>query len=173
MTLTNLPRCLLHPHEHKGIYGVLLRNQEKLILASQPVRNCNVPAHRPAAIRREHRLSASSQRGKDQDTTLRTAYIHGTVYAKQATAITRLSRGRCTTRSEKGEQLKREQVFCVCFICELRNCRLSLSSSHMGIKDDSGFRCISAVRRRFFLPISSQRTSHQCHRARRSEVRDA
>lgn len=31
------------------------------------------------------------------------------------------------------------QIFCVCFICELRNSRLSLSSSHMGIRDDSGF----------------------------------
>lgn len=49
-----------------------------------------------------------------------------------------------------GEQLKREQVFCVCLICELRNCRLSLSSSHMGIKDDSGFAVSALVRQRFF-----------------------
>lgn len=49
---------------------------------------------------------------------------------------------------------------CQCFICELRNSRLSLSSSHRGIRDDSGFAKVSAADQRLFssdtLPVTQR-----------------
>jgi hypothetical protein len=88
----------------------------------------------------------------------RTAYFHGPAYAEQTYSI-RSSvpwimhgiRELCATQKTS---------FVNVLSVELRNSRLSLSSSHIGIRDDSGFAKVSVAVRRLLSSVTLPVNQH-------------